>query len=105
MRSQPLLCRTQRRSCRKPALNLQPAYILQRELRWRLLSAGSSALIVVGFSQKQIEESFNSRHLAGDSGNSLGVHNEESDDHPNMDVCDVTRLPWPEFWKKFRRLG
>jgi hypothetical protein len=64
-----------------------------------------SALIVLGFSQKQIEESFNSCRWAGHNGNSRGVHNEESDNHPDIYVCDAPRLSWPEFWTKFRRFG
>ena len=35
----------------------------------------------------------------------LGVHNEESEDHPDIYVCGGLRLPWPEFWKEFQAFG
>ena len=64
-----------------------------------------STLIVLGFSQKEAERTFASCRLAGHNTNAYGVHNEESDDHPDLFVCDSPRLPWPEFWKEFRRFG
>lgn len=64
-----------------------------------------SALIVIGFSQKGAESAFESCRLAGHNGNSLGIHNEESDDHPDIFVCRQPRLGWQEFWKKFQRFG
>jgi hypothetical protein len=64
-----------------------------------------SALIVLGFSREQADRAFTGCRLAGHNGNSEGVHNEESDDHPDIFVCAAPRLPWPEFWKEFRRFG
>lgn len=64
-----------------------------------------SQLIVLGFSRKQADEAFTSCRLAGHNGNAEGIHNEESDDHPDIFVCGPPRLPWPEFWKEFRRFG
>jgi hypothetical protein len=31
--------------------------------------------------------------------------NEESGDHPDIFVCGPPRIPWPEFWKKYRNFG
>jgi len=64
-----------------------------------------STLIVVGWSQRGVEETFTSCRLAGHNGNSLGIKNEESEDHPNIFVCGGPRKPWPEFWKDFQRFG
>lgn len=64
-----------------------------------------STLIIVGWSRKGVESTFDSCRLAGHNGNSLGVKNEESEDHPDIFVCGPPRLPWPEFWKHFQRFG
>jgi hypothetical protein len=64
-----------------------------------------STLIVVGFSRKDAEQAFTSCRLAGHNGNSLGVRNEESEDHPDIFVCGPPRLPWPEFWKEIQNFG
>ena len=65
----------------------------------------ASTLIVVGWSQKQVDEAFTSCRLAGHNGNPYGVKNEESEDHPDIFVCGGPRLPWAEFWKEHQRFG
>ena len=64
-----------------------------------------STLIVLGWSRKGVDSTFTSCRLAGHNGNSLGVPNEESQDHPDIFVCGPPRLPWPQFWKQFQRFG
>ena len=64
-----------------------------------------STLIVVGWSQKQVDREFTSCRIAGHNGNSLGIHNEESNDNPDIYVCGPPRKPWPEFWKTNQRFG
>jgi hypothetical protein len=64
-----------------------------------------STMIVVGWSQRQVDAEFTSCRLAGHNGNSLGVHNEESDDHPDIFVCGPPRKGWPEFWRTNQRFG
>lgn len=64
-----------------------------------------STLIVVGASRQDVESLLTSCRLAGHNGNSQGVHNEESDDHPDIFVCGPPRLPWPEFWKEIQNFG
>jgi len=64
-----------------------------------------TTLIVVGFSQARAERLFTSCRLAGHNGNSEGVENEESRDHPDIFVCGEPRLPWPEFWMKYQSFG
>jgi hypothetical protein len=64
-----------------------------------------STLIVLGLSRKYVERMFTSCRVAGHNGNALGVHNEESEDHPDIYVCGGPRLPWAEFWKEFQAFG
>ena len=64
-----------------------------------------STLIVLGLSHKYVDGMFTSCRVAGHNGNSLGVSNEESRDHPDMFVCRGLRVPWPEFWKEFQSFG
>jgi hypothetical protein len=64
-----------------------------------------STLIVVGWSLSQAEDAFPGCRVAGHSGNSQGVKNEESKDHPDIFVCGPPRLPWADFWKEHLRFG
>jgi len=64
-----------------------------------------TTLIVLGSTREQADKLFNSCRLAGHNGNSLGVKNEESEDHPDIFVCGGPRLPWPEFWKEYQGFG
>jgi hypothetical protein len=64
-----------------------------------------TTLIVIGISQKQAEGIFTNCRLAGRNGNSLGVKNEESEDHPDIFVCGPPRIPWAELWKEHLNFG
>ena len=64
-----------------------------------------STLIVLGLDQEYVDRTFTECRLAGHNGNSLGVHNEESNDHPDIFVCGPPKLPWPEFWKEYQAFG
>jgi hypothetical protein len=64
-----------------------------------------TTLIVVGFSQESADRTFFDCRLAGHNGNSEGVKNEESQDHPDIFVCGAPRMPWPEFWRTHERYG
>ena len=64
-----------------------------------------STLIVVGMSRRYADRILTSCRLAGHNGNSLGVRNEESVDHPDIFVCGPPRLPWPQFWKEYQDFG
>jgi hypothetical protein len=64
-----------------------------------------STLIVVGWSQQQLDRQFTGCRLAGHNGNSLGIKNEESQDHPDIYVCGAPKKGWPEFWKTSQRFG
>lgn len=64
-----------------------------------------SPLIIVGWSRRQVDETFTACRLAGHNGNSEGVRNEESEDHPDVFVCGPPKESWPEFWKNNQRFG
>jgi hypothetical protein len=64
-----------------------------------------SVLIVLGTSREDADRMYTSCRLAGHNGNSLGVKNEESEDHPDIFVCGGPRLPWPEFWEDYQGFG
>jgi Dolichyl-phosphate-mannose-protein mannosyltransferase len=64
-----------------------------------------STLIVVGWSQAQVDREFTACRVAGHNGNSLGVKNEESEDHPDIYVCGAPKKSWAEFWKENQRFG
>lgn len=91
---------------------LGPAYHLPRPIS--LTNSGwlrgyptppPTTLIVVGWSLDQVDEAFTSCHLAGHSGNSSGVKNEESEDHADIFVCGGPRQSWPAFWEDHQRFG
>ena len=64
-----------------------------------------STLIVVGWSQEQVNRELTACRVAGHNGNALGIHNEESDDHRDIFVCGPPKKGWPEFWKTNQRFG
>jgi len=64
-----------------------------------------NTLIVVGWSRQQLEEAFRACRPAGHNGNSLGVHNEESEGHPDIYVCGAPKQGWAEFWRTHQRFG
>ncbi len=64
-----------------------------------------STLIVLGLSRRYMDRMFTGCRVAGHNGNSLGVHNEESEDHADIYVCGGLRMTWPEFWKEFQSYG
>jgi hypothetical protein len=64
-----------------------------------------TTLIVLGLRQEQAEGIFTGCRLAGHNGNSLGIRNEESRDHPDIFVCGPPRKPWAELWKEHQDFG
>ena len=89
-----------------PAYHLPPPISLTNSAWLRgYPAAPPSTLIVLGNSRSWVEKTLTSCRLAGHNANSYGVHNEESDDHPDIFVCGGPREPWPEFWKSHQRFG
>jgi 4-amino-4-deoxy-L-arabinose transferase-like glycosyltransferase len=64
-----------------------------------------ATLIVVGLSSQYVEKNLTSCRLVGRNGNSEGVTNVESRDHPDIFLCAGPRKPWPEFWMDFQSFG
>jgi hypothetical protein len=64
-----------------------------------------TTLIVLGLTSEQANHIFTGCRLAGHNGNAEGIHNEESDDHPDIFVCGPPRLPWPELWAQSISFG
>jgi 4-amino-4-deoxy-L-arabinose transferase-like glycosyltransferase len=59
-------------------------------------------LIVLGLSRSFVGRTFGACTLAGRNGNSFGVRNEESEDHPDIFICRDLPMGWPAFWRRFR---
>jgi len=64
-----------------------------------------TAILALGITQEQANRLFTGCRLAGHNGNSEGIRNEESQDHPDIFVCGPPRKPWPELWKEHRNFG
>jgi len=64
-----------------------------------------TTLIVLGHGKNYADRMFTACRLIGHNANSEGVHNEESEDHPDIFLCGSPRLPWPEFWKAYQAFG
>jgi hypothetical protein len=59
----------------------------------------ASAVILLGNSKESADRLFFDCRLAGHNTNTLGVANEESQDHPDIFVCRHLRKPLSELWK------
>jgi hypothetical protein len=62
-------------------------------------------VIILGFTQEDVESAFLDCSLAGHTPNPYGIENEETRDHPDIFVCRKLRYTWPDFWKEFRLFG
>jgi hypothetical protein len=60
---------------------------------------------VLGNSEKSANEIFTACRLAGHNANSLGIPNEESEDHPDIFVCGPPRKSWADVWKEHQDFG
>jgi len=89
-----------------PAYHLPPPISMTNTAwYWSYPSTPPGTLIVVGFSLAAANRAFTGCRLAGHNGNSEGVKNEESQDHPDIFVCGGPRKPWPVFWKDYQSFG
>ena len=64
-----------------------------------------TTLIVIGLRREQADKIFTGCRLAAHNGNTEGLKNEESQDHPDIFVCGPPRLPWPDLWKDHQNFG
>jgi len=61
-----------------------------------------TTVIALGIDAKSANSIFTNCRWAGHNGNSLGIRNEESMDHPDIFVCGPPRGSWAELWAKHR---
>jgi hypothetical protein len=64
-----------------------------------------TTLIVIGLHEHDANAIFTGCRWAGHNGNSEGLRNEESQDHPDIFVCGPPRQPWSELWKIHQNFG
>jgi hypothetical protein len=64
-----------------------------------------TTLIVLGISRDDADRIFTGCRLAGHNGNSEGIRNEESQDHPNIFLCGPPRLSWRDLWRNHQDFG
>jgi hypothetical protein len=64
-----------------------------------------TTIIALGIRPEEADQIFTNCRLAGHNGNSQGVRNEESVDHPWIFVCGPPRKPSAELWKEHKNFG
>ena len=62
-------------------------------------------VILTGFDLDEARKLFETCNVVEKNTNPYGVVNEESRDHPDILLCRNLRMPWPEYWVRFRRYG
>jgi hypothetical protein len=64
-----------------------------------------TTLLIVGASRQTLEERFTFVQLAGHVTNPYGVHNEETERHPEIFLCRGLRVPLDQVWPRIRSFG
>ena len=64
-----------------------------------------TTFIVLGLGRAEADSIFTGCRLAGHNGNSEGVKNEESQDHPDIFVCGPPKIPVEQLWREHRDFG
>jgi hypothetical protein len=64
-----------------------------------------TTLIVIGLGEQEANSLFTGCRWAGHNGNSEGIRNEESRDHPDIFVCGPPRQTWPQLWNEHKDFG
>lgn len=62
-------------------------------------------LIVLGFTQDQLDGMFSQCVVAGHAPRLYGLDNEESTEHPDIFLCRDLRVGWADFWNGFQYFG
>lgn len=83
----------------------QPIGTTNSEWIWGYPTPPPTTIIVLGLGSREANQIFTGCRLAGHNGNSQGVRNEESIDHPDIFLCGPPRLPWPQLWKEHHDFG
>jgi hypothetical protein len=64
-----------------------------------------TTLLIVGSSRETLEKRFTFVQLAGHVSNPYGVHNEETERHPDIFLCRGLRAPLDQVWPRIRSFG
>ena len=89
-----------------PALGLPHAMSLTNSFWYRGYDPRlPQTVILAGFDLSEGRKLFGSCVVAAKNTNPFGVENEESRDHPDILLCRNLRMPWPDYWERFRRFG
>jgi Dolichyl-phosphate-mannose-protein mannosyltransferase len=64
-----------------------------------------TTFIVLGLRPEQANRIFTNCRLVGHNGNSEGIRNEESVDHPDIFVCGPPRISWVDLWRNHQNFG
>ena len=89
-----------------PALGLPHAMSLTNSFWYRGYDPRlPQTVILAGFDLDEGRKLFGSCVVAAKNTNPFGVENEESRDHPDILLCRNLRMPWPDYWERFRRFG
>jgi hypothetical protein len=83
----------------------EPIGTTNSEWLWGYPADPPTTIIALGIRPEEANQIFTNCRLAGHNGNSLGVRNEESTDHPWIFLCGPPRQPWAEVWKEHRDFG
>lgn len=62
-------------------------------------------IILLGSDRAGADRYFQSCRLAGRNANPWGIHNEESDSHPDIFLCGPLRMPWAQAWPRQPSFG
>ncbi|MGB2886290.1 MAG: glycosyltransferase family 39 protein [Candidatus Acidiferrales bacterium] len=89
-----------------PALGLPHAMSLTNSFWYRGYDPRLPRIVILaGFDLDEGRKLFGSCVVAAKNTNPYGVENEESRDHPDILLCRNLRMPWPDYWERFRRFG
>jgi 4-amino-4-deoxy-L-arabinose transferase-like glycosyltransferase len=89
-----------------PALGLPHAMGLTNSFWYRGYDPRlPQTVILAGYDLDEGRQLFGRCVVAARNTNSFGVENEESRDHPDILLCRNLRMPWSDYWERFRRFG
>lgn len=64
-----------------------------------------TTLIVLGSRRDRLDRFFSSCEVAARTPNPLNVRNEETERHPDIFLCRLMKVAWPELWPRIRGFG
>lgn len=89
-----------------PALGLPYAMSLTNSFWYRGYDPRLPQIVILtGFDLDEGSKLFAGCVVAAKNSIPFDVENEESRDHPDILLCRDLRMPWPDYWARFRRFG